>query len=633
MNNKYIKTILTAFILLFAMTSCLNDLDLELQDDDVVDAEVFYDDPASYQQVIAKLYAGLAVSGQQGPAGQSDISGIDEGFGQYLRGYWQVQELCTDEAVIAWGDGSLPDFHEMDWNKDNEFIRAIYDRIFYQITACNEFIRQTTDAKLDGRGVTGTLRTDVEFYRAEARFLRALSYFHALDLFGNVPFVTEADEVGFFTPDQTNRTDLFNYIESELTAIENLMVDAKQNQYARADKAAVWMLQARLYINANVYTGSDKFTECISAVNKVINAGYTLESQYQNLFLADNDAANGIIFPIAFDGQFTQTYGGTTYLVHAAVGGSMDPADYGINGGWGGLRTTSAFVDKFPSPDPTVLNAGLGADSTWGIVGDATPGGWVGPDVMLKQDGADLSIYVELTDGFLKFRENNQWINNFGDSEPDGILDTNSNNNIAITAGVYKITMNLTSLVYSITEVSADSRGSFYTDGQEKEIESITTFTDGYAVNKFKNIDRNGNAGSDTSGNFPDTDFPLFRLADAYLMYAEAVVRGGSGGNMGDAVNYANQLQERATGGTASNISAAELTLDYLLDERARELHWEAYRRTDLIRFGKFTGSSYVWPWKGGVKEGVSVSDHLNLYPIPASDLNANPNLVQNAGY
>ena len=633
MNFKTIKIISIFFLLVFVSVSCLKDLDLDLQDEDVVSADEFYNDPASYKQVLAKLYAGLAVSGQEGPAGQSDISGIDEGFGQYLRGYWQAQELCTDEAVIGWADGSLPDYHEMDWNADNEFIRAIYDRIFYQITSCNEFIRQTTDAKLSERGVSNELKTDIAFYRAEARFLRALSYFHALDLFGNVPFVTEADEVGFFLPQQTNRQDLFNYIESELIAIENLMVDAKANEYARADKGAVWMLLARLYLNAEVYTGSAKYTESLNYVNKVTGAYSQLENEYQNLFLADNHNADGIIFPIAFDGLRTQTWGGTTFLVHAAVGGSMNPADFGIDGGWGGLRTTSAFVNKFPEPiiDLAALNAALGADSTWGIVGDATPNGWDGPDVVLKQDGSLISSYVFLNTGSIKFRENNDWTNNLGDDGVDGTLEPNGAN-ISVTEGNYKISIDMTNMTYTIETLvpSSDSRRSFHTDGQELEIASMGTFTDGYAVIKFKNIDRNGVAGPNLT--FPDTDYPLFRLADAYLMYAEIATK-GAGGDLATAVTYVNALRERAYGNTVGNITTSDLSPEFILDERARELYWEGYRRTDLIRFGKFTGGDYVWPWKGGVAEGISVPEHLNLYPIPNTDLNANSNLVQNTGY
>jgi hypothetical protein len=516
--------------LVFVVSSCTKDLNTVPLDKEEITSAVVYDNPASYKQVLAKLYAGLAVSGQQGPSGQPDISGIDEGFGQYLRGYWYTQELSTDEAVIGWNDQTIKDFHYQTWGSSDVFISAFYYRIFYQISLCNEYIRETTDEKLDSRNVSGELRTNIGYYRAEARFLRALSYYHALDLFANVPFVTENDIVGAFFPVQTNRTALFSYLESELKAIEPLLVDARANEYGRADKAAAQTLLAKLYLNAEVYTGTAKNNECIEYCTKVINAGFTLEPTYKNLFLADNHlCTDEVIFAINFDGNSTRTWGGTTFLVHAPVGGSMVPAEYGIDGGWGGVRTTSAFVGKF-------------ADIT----------------------GA------------------------------------------------------------------TDKRASFYTDGQNLEIVDMAIFTEGYAVEKFRNLDRNGAIGS--SAVHPDTDFPMFRLADIYLMYAEATLRGGNG-NAGDALTYVNAIRARAYGNTSGNITSGQFTLDFILDERARELYWEGHRRTDLIRYGKFTGGSYLWPWKGKVAGGTATDAHLNIYPLPSSDVNANPNLKQNSGY
>ncbi|MCD6111902.1 MAG: RagB/SusD family nutrient uptake outer membrane protein [Bacteroidales bacterium] len=523
-----ISLLIAGFILIF--TSCTKDLDTVPLDEKVTTAATVFDNPEAYTQVLAKLYAGLAVSGQEGPAGNGDISGIDEGFGQYLRGWWYHQELPTDEAVISWNDQTIKDFHYQTWGSSDVFIAAMYYRIFYQIAACNEYIRETSDAKLNERGASDDLKAKVKTYRAEARFLRALSYFHAMDLFGDVPFVTEDDKVGNFFPHQISRTDLFNYIETELKDIESLLIEPR-TMYARADKATAWSLLATIYLNAEVYTGTPRYTDCITYCKKIINAGYSLNPDYKNLFLADNDVDNNeVIFAIAFDGDATRTYGGTNFIIHAAVGGDMNPSDFGIGGGWGGTRTTSAFVDKFP-------------DETGDI----------------------------------------------------------------------------------------DCRAMFFTDGQNKEIEDISVFTDGYAITKWKNIQSNGSGGK--SMDYPDTDFPMFRLADVYLMYAEAVLRGGTGGDPGTALNYVNLIRERAYGDESGNISANDLTLDFILDERARELYWECHRRTDLIRFGKFTGGDYLWPWKGKSSDGIATDPKYNLFPIPASDIGANPNLTQNPDY
>jgi hypothetical protein len=181
---------------------------------------------------------------------------------------------------------------------------------------------------------------------------------------------------------------------------------------------------------------------------------------------------------------------------------------------------------------------------------------------------------------------------------------------------------------------NTDKRAVFFTDGQNLEINDEYTFTDGYAIQKFRNVTSTGAVGSDITGNFPDTDFPMFRLADAYLIYAEAVLRGGTGGDLVTALTYVNQVRTRAYGGSATgNITAPQLTLDFILNERGREFLFEMHRRTDLIRFGKFAGGDYIWAWKGGVKAGTSVSTDLNLMPIPSADIVNNPTLKQNPGY
>jgi len=530
MKNKYWGKLLLPAVIMWMMVSCTKDLDRKPYYD-VTSASV-YEDFNNYKMVLAKIYAGLSTTGQQGPAGNPDVSDIDEGFSNYLRTYWYLQEFPTDEAVIGWNDATLQDLHRMNWTSADAFVKAMYYRIFYQITLCNAFIRETADGKLNERGIIGDNAEQARIFRAEARLLRALSYYHALDLFGNIPFVTEDDPIGSYYPTQQTRAEVYNYLETELLELENLLVDPRQNEYARADKAAAWMILAKLYLNAEVYIGQPKYTECITYCNKIIDAGYTLSDEYRKLFLADNHTSPEIIFPIAFDGIKTKTFGGTTFLVHAPVGGTMIPAEFGIGGGWSGLRTTKNIVQLFP--------------------------------------------------------------------DPNGDL---------------------------------DKRGIFWTDGQNLEIEDISAFTDGYPIVKWKNLTADGEPGSDPGKEFPDTDYPLFRLADVYLMYAEAVLRGGSGGNTATALQYINELRTRAYGNASGNITAAGLTLDFILDERARELNWEACRRTDLIRFGKFTGSNYLWPWKGGVKDGRGVEDWRILYPLPASDVTANPNLVQNNSY
>lgn len=147
---------------------------------------------------------------------------------------------------------------------------------------------------------------------------------------------------------------------------------------------------------------------------------------------------------------------------------------------------------------------------------------------------------------------------------------------------------------------------------------------------KFINKSSKGVAGSDPT--HVDTDYPMFRLGDVHLIYAEAVLRGSSGGSRSEALRLINMLRERAYGNQNGNIVDSELTLPFILDERVRKLYWEGIRRIDLVRFDQFTDKG-IWPWKDNIKEGRVTEKHRNIFPIPASDIGANPNLNQNDKY
>ncbi|NUO62190.1 MAG: RagB/SusD family nutrient uptake outer membrane protein [Gemmatimonadaceae bacterium] len=523
--RRTMNRLATAGVLLAAMAACG---DLTVQPKSQITAANVFTDPSSYKSFLAKLYGGLVLTGQSGPAGNGDVAGIDEGFSQYVRGYWQLQELPTDEAIIGWGDVGLPELNTMTWSASNPFVNAMYSRIYYQVALVNQFLRETTPAKLSERGASAQLQTEVAGYRNEARFLRALSYWHAVDLFGDVPLVDENLSVSAL-PQQKPRAEVFAFVESELKAIRPLLpAKSTGDYYGRASQAAVDMLLAKLYLNAQVYTGTARWADARAAAEAVIASGAALDPVYQHLFDADNNTSPEMIFTVPQDGQRTQTWGGMTYLVHAGIGGSMNPAAFGVNGGWWGLRTRPNLPDRYAA-------------------------------------------------------------------EPAG-----------------------------------DKRAAIvYVPGQSKSIASIGDFGQGYGYPKYRNVYQNGSRGSNLD--FPDTDFPMWRLADAYLIYAEAVVRGG-GGSMATALGYVNALRERAYGSTAGDVTAADLTLPFILDERSRELAWEGHRRQDLIRFGQFSDAG-IWEWKGNVQAGKTMPKYLDLYPIPSNELAANPTIKQNPGY
>ena len=522
---KSIKYILGVLAVSAAMTSCVGDLDVTPIDPNANTADKVLVSEEAFTQYLAGLYTGAATSGYYGANGDPSISGLDGGASQYVRGLYNLNELTTDESVVGWNDQTIKDLHWMTWTTSDVFIYSFYSRIFMQVSHANEFIREAKKSKVEFAAKNE--------YIAEARVIRALSYLHAIDNFGNVPFATENDVVGAF-PSQTTRADLFDWLESELKDLidGNDLAEPRANGYGRADKGVAKFILAKLYLNAEIYKGEKKYDECAAVLKDLMDDGYSLHTTpngvfdaYQDLFLADNDTCTDeIIFGVQQDGVNTTSYGATNYLVFASVGGSMNPADFGISSGWGGLRTTPEFYDKF------------------------------------KYDGDQRKLFWD-------------------DEKSSG--------------------------------------------DQQKDIADIGEFTNGYGFMKFRNLKSDGTPGQELG--FVDTDFPMMRYADVLLMAAECQARGASGI---DGLSAFNQVRSRA-----GIPAVSSLNLDEIIDERGRELYQECWRRSDLIRFGLFTTDNYKWQWKGNTHDGQAVDSYRNLFPIPASDLQANNKLSQNEGY
>lgn len=539
MKSIVTKNIIIACVAAFTVTSCAKKLDLLPQND--LTPVTAYSTVDGYKSVLAKIYGGLASTGNTGPAGSSDIQGLDEGSqSPFIRGFFNCEELPTDEAVVAWNDQTIHDFHNLKWSSSDPFLRGMYARPIYNITIGNEYLRESTDDKLASRNITGADADDIKKSRAEVRFLRAFNYWVMLDIFGKSTFITEEDGIGTFLPKEINRADLFAYIEGELKAIDSDLAPAKTIEYGRVDQAAAWALLARLYLNAEVYTGTSRYSDALNYAQKVIDAGYQLESGYDKLFMADNDKMKDeIIYAVNCDGLRTQSYGNTTFFVHAAAGD--DHNDYGVGGGWNGYRATQGLANLF----------------------------------------SDLS----------------------GNTDTRALFTTSK----------------------------------YGTSASQIAIPDISDFSNGLHVNKYVNIRSDGGATSDVTNTFADVDFPIFRLSEMYLIYAEAYLRSG-GGDAATALGYLNKIRYRAYGDSygpdeVGKLSSLDLTLQTVLDERGRELYWEGHRRTDLIRYGLLTTGTYLWPWKGGVSSGTAVDSKYNLFAIPSANLSANTNLTQNPGY
>jgi starch-binding outer membrane protein, SusD/RagB family len=563
MKNYSMKILGGLFVTSIILISCAKKLDLLPQND--FTPEKVYSTSAGYKSVLAKIYAAMSIGGNQGPADQPDISGgLDEGSQiAFIRPFFNCQELTTDEAVCFWNDQTIKNYHGFSYGSSDPFLKGMYARPIWNITLINEYLRESTDDKLATRGISGADADAIKKSRSEIRFLRAFNYWVMMDLFGKSTFITEANLIGLeTTPPEISRANLYAYIMSELKATETTMNTARTIEYGRVDQAANWALQARIYLNANVYLGTSNnsfYDSAITYSQKVIGAGYQLNqasvngySGYAQLFMADNDKrTNEIIWSITCDGLKTQGYGNTTFLVNCPSGKDKGTDYFKGAGsgsqGWNGYVATKNLANLFPDPSGNTDKRAMFTTSIFGTS----------------------ALQVDL---------------------PNPL---------------------------SISEANFADPSS------------------GVHINKYKNIrSDNGEINNTVERTFADIDFPVFRLSEMYLIYAESVLRGGNGGSAATALQYINNIRTRAYGGsTTANITAAQLNLPFIIDERGRELFWEGHRRTDLIRFGLFTSGTYNWPWKGGAATGSAVDSKYNLFPIPSSARNSNPNLTQNVGF
>lgn len=523
-------------------TSCVSDLD-QYPHTETTSKDV-YTSLANYEAVLGKIYAAMVTSGQGKGGDNKDMESVlngGSGF-DYMRMFINMQECGTDEFASTWLTGEqTTGLTYLSWDANDAWVSDMYYRIYYNIALCNEFLRNANNANFSGADAE-----KMKEYKAEVRFMRALFYYHALDFYRNIPMVTENDPVGSYIPPRYTPQQTFDYIESELKDCVGDMLPASTCPYGQASQGAAYTLIAKLYLNSEVYTGVAKYAECKEACEKVMDMGYSLESDYSKLFNADNDKrTNEIIFALPVSAEHTVSWGSSTYLVCGQVSMSnanQNVADYGVTAGWSEFRLRPEFVDKFTQTD----------------------------------------------------------------------IDGNG-----------------------------DKRCKFFTNGQSKDVTSMTDETAGYLSEKWSNLKDDGTTASNTGDAGVDTDFPLFRLADVYLMYAECVARlhngrdnwaGGSDAADPDvigAIYWINQLRERshASDVRVSNFADGDAFLQFILDERARELYHEGYRRTDLIRYGQFTTNKYIWQWKGGTHDGQAVDSKYNIYPIPNTELTANPNL------
>lgn len=564
MKNIFIKTIAAAALTL-GMTGCVNDLDISSSDPQSSPTA----DPMG---LLAKCYGVLGLTGQDGGTGNGDLS-LDEGESGFYRTTFNLQELPTDECMWAWQtDPDIPQITMINWNSSSVRVQWAYTRLTYDITLFNSYLSQVPEDEANRQ------------YRAEVRFLRALHYWYMLDLFGKSPFKTEFNITEL--PIEYSGNQMYGWLDKELTEIENEMTatgtgvgafNDSQN-FGRADLGAVYLLHARLALNSAVYSDSinpeTEYRKAVDYCNKIEQSGaYTLSSKekngnsgYAQLFMADNDQNADAMDEIIFPirQDGLRTRQYSGSLVLIAGSRSAAMPNYGMKESWTCLFARSAMTQKF---FPSLSN------------------------VPLVPDGAETS------DDQTKAAELDQ---QYGTS------------------------------VQQLIDAAGDDRALLYSgcaNGVRTiSTEAVTDFKNGLSLVKWTNMKSDNTGGQDLS--WPDTDIPLLRYAEVFLIRAEANWRLGADATT--VMNDINVLRQRAN---TRLFNAGDITEDNIRDEWCREFFMEGRRRSDLVRFGCFTGNKYVWDWKGGTASGTTVDSHFNVYPIPADDIMNNANLTQNPGY
>lgn len=503
-------------LMAFAGTSCVGDLDITPNDPNV---KLSLTTTAEWDGFLARLYGNLY---------RDDIvSTSDGGAGTFTRTHFNLQEITADEAFIseAWNDPGYQPLNKCQWSSDNEWIYAAFAREFFNAKMCAEF-----QANMRAQGAAFFTEREVSARIAEASALRGLSYYMMIDLFGRGPWVDESSVTGAIPPTY-DRAELFKAITDELEAqIPNLYPAAEQ-AYGRVSREAGYMLLAKLYLNAEVYTGTAMWAQCAAACKKVVETGIQLAPTYKYLFCSTNDkyVGNGeILWAVPQEQGRMEAWGGTTYLTCGAWFASAAEADPDVltrlnfKDAWGGLRIRPELSKALQGDNRRMIFEGTFKEEIPTLGGnDATSCGYM----LIK----------------------------FSNSPEDDYDNTagNNNNNVAMS----------------------------------------------------------------------NTDYPIFRLADTYLMLAECQMHGVECNGL----FYLNEVRARAGMPKMDSI-----TPEALLKERQCELYFEGHRRSDLIRFGKYTGSDYMWAWKGGDYTGASLPAWRALFPIPVQYVGT---IGQNEGY
>ncbi|KAA9041181.1 RagB/SusD family nutrient uptake outer membrane protein [Ginsengibacter hankyongi] len=554
--KKIIKfLIVPAFVAAGILSSC-HKLDVKVTSE--LTPESFPVTPAQYASVIGPVYTAL----------RSD----------YAVSYWFLQSCSSDEAILPayganWYDGNkYQELHRHTWTKDNGWVNSVWSYLENIIGTTNQTIYIVKKSP-DGPAKDASL--------AELKTMRALSYFYLMDSYGNVPLDTAYGTGELQT--NTPRAQVFNFIESELkSAIPYLSTASGASTYGKPNRYTAFALLAKMYLNAEVYTGTAKYNECIAACDSVMNSGnYSLEpmSTYLKMFYPTNGPSmKEFIFAIPYDPSTSN--------------GTMFYARYDLNRNLG-IRYSYSGSTAGGNIDP-IMNK-----TTGNGLSNNKPSG---PRATLPEYYANFNDPNDIRD--------KQWLTGpqyWPDGNPIMVKTTKSGYDQFYTGSdggaeyIYPLVID--------PNIVLRANPALFDVGNDEIGWNMGT----------RNIKFYPDYTNTTSRN-QSNDVPIFRYSDIMLMKAEAILRGGTATLGQTALSLVNMLRANRT----TSAARTSVTLDDIYAERCREFAWETWHRNDMIRFGKFEDSY-------GFKNNADT--YRRIFPIPTTALSTNPKLVQNPGY
>lgn len=610
------------------LSSCVGDLDLEPRDPSEI-TNVSND----MDRVFADIFLQFSTYGANG---NSPVSSFDGGMASFQRALFIAEEMPTDEACWLWDPSSFGTLNYGQVVPTLDCVYGFYSRLMINITLCNQFIQSVDDGTFN---ITDENRKKAENYRRQAKILWGACYYYMLSFYDKIPYIDETVSVGD-VPQQLPRAEVYARVTS---ALEEVVAAYQEDPtyatpiYGYVGLDAAESILAKIYLNAEVFSGTAAYDKCYTHSKNVIDRlghggyyGNGLARSYSSLFGYNNDKyvlGNGgdtteIIWTLAQDKEHLTSWSGATFLI----------------AGWLGTNGVQVTMYK-----PTTNQA---LDNVVEEQADGTS--------IIYKYYADQADYDSALAKY-NSSETKDWMKQVSEviNDTPWSFDPSTTGHISMqwfNAGDgWKCMVARKSFVRKfdwndVTMTQSDDlrTANWQTAAHGFSVENVSLVgndwgNNGYITPKYTNWAYNDDGSIDIAGSPEPTatvggDYAVIRLAEIYLTAAEAILQGG-GGSQAEALQYVNYIRARAYGDAPGDNSHAwtSLSMQDLRDERCRELYQENVRRTDLIRWNQWC-TGYTWEWKGGIQNGTNLAEHTKLYPIPSRVISAS-NFEQTTGY